>query len=281
MANYTQLGLDLQSLSKRIYSSLLYNSTFYNFLNEEYFRGTERETPMIEVLLGTEPTVNVRQTPEIASALTPALAGYNSVKVDLTELPMDYSFRIPVLVLGSGVENAIQDAIAQKDSAVAKAIDTYGYGKLDTEVSDPSAANWTGTDYVANITNLKAQLFNNNAYGDYRLGLVATEYAKVVASLTSVLKFETMAGIEGVDRGTVGYAYGVSIFPINDNYIVAENVVGYIASKEAVVGDTFFDSMVQETNSILYPGYFCVSGNILFGAKVIHPNAIIKLMTTV
>jgi hypothetical protein len=39
--------------------------------------------------------------------------------------------------------------------------------------------------------------------------------------------------------------------------------------------------MVQETNSILYPGYFCVSGNILFGAKVIHPNAIIKLMTTV
>ena len=39
MANYTQAGvyeLDLQSVAKRIYYSLIYRSTFYKFLNEKY-----------------------------------------------------------------------------------------------------------------------------------------------------------------------------------------------------------------------------------------------------
>ena len=33
MANFTQIGLDLQSVMKRTYANLLYRSSFYNFLN--------------------------------------------------------------------------------------------------------------------------------------------------------------------------------------------------------------------------------------------------------
>ena len=129
--NYTEINLDLQSVAKRIYDSLLYRSSFYKMLNENYI-GELRTTgtPMIEVLKSTDTSVNVRETKEIATALTPSLQGYSSVKVDLTELPMDYSIRIPVLVAGSNLIGTLEDAMDKKDQAVAKAIDTYGFGKL-------------------------------------------------------------------------------------------------------------------------------------------------------
>jgi hypothetical protein len=117
--NYTEVNLDLQGVAKRIYDSLLYRSAFYKMLNPNYI-GELRTTgtPMIEILKSTDTSVNVRETKEIASALTPALQGYSSVKVDLTELPMDYSIRIPVLVGGTNFTNTIEDAMDKKDQAV-------------------------------------------------------------------------------------------------------------------------------------------------------------------
>lgn len=285
--NYTEVGLDLQGLVKRIYASLLYNSTFYNFLNEDYIGEVRKSgTPMIEVMKSKDVTVNVRETKEISKALNPALAGYDSVKVDLTELPMDYSIRIPVLVMGSGVENAISDALSQKDSAVAKQVDTYGFNMLETAITGEGDATangskytWT-TDYIANLNAMKAILFNLNVTGAYRLGIKATEYAKIVASLTSVLKFETLTGVEGVDRGEIAKAYGVDIFEINDNYIKGTNTVGFFASPVGVVGDAFFDSMVEYNGNYPgFPGYYVLEGNILFGAKVVRPEAVIKVVT--
>ena len=119
-----ELGIDLQAYVKRIYFSLLYNSTFYKFLNENYI-GEVRQTgaPIIEVLKSNAVSVNVRSTAEIATGLTPTLSTYGSVKVDLTELAMDYSIRVPVSVIGGGVVNALQDAADQKDSAIAKQIE--------------------------------------------------------------------------------------------------------------------------------------------------------------
>ena len=89
----TELNIDLQGFVKKIYMSLLYNSTFYKFLNENYI-GEIRSTgaPIIEVLKSNDVTVNTRETAEIQTALTPALTTYGSIKVDLTELAMDYSF---------------------------------------------------------------------------------------------------------------------------------------------------------------------------------------------
>ena len=135
--NYTEVNLDLQSVAKRIYDSLLYRSSFYKMLNPNYIGEIRTAgTPMIEVLKSTDTSVNVRQTKEIATALTPSLQGYSSVKVDLTELPMDYSIRIPVLVAGSNFVNTLEDAMDKKDQAVATAIDTYGFEKLENNVSN-------------------------------------------------------------------------------------------------------------------------------------------------
>ena len=36
MANFTDVGLDLQNVMRRTYANLLYRSTFFNFLNEQY-----------------------------------------------------------------------------------------------------------------------------------------------------------------------------------------------------------------------------------------------------
>ena len=58
-------------------------------------------------------TINQRAAAEMATAQTPALVGYNSVKVDLTQLPNGL-FRIPVLVTGSNIVNAIDEAIKTK-----------------------------------------------------------------------------------------------------------------------------------------------------------------------
>jgi hypothetical protein len=280
--NYTQEGvysLDLQNVAKRIYDSLLYNSQFYKFLNPNYIGEIRTAgTPMIEVLKSGEATVNVRETKEITSALTPGLLGYSSIKVDLTALPMDYSIRIPVLVSGTNFINTLEDAMNKKDQAVAKQVDTYGFGMLADEVTEEGLWNASTKDeYIDALNNLKATLFNNNVYSDYRLGLSATEHAKLVSALTSILKFETEVGVKGVDMGVVDEAYGIQIFPINDTMLDGE--IGYFFNPLAVVGDSFFDSFVEYNNNYPgFPGYYVMEGNIMFGAKVVEPKAILKLV---
>ena len=279
-----ELNIDLQSFVKRTYFALLYNSTFYNFLNENYI-GALRQTgaPIIEVIKSNNVSVNVRSTAEIANALTPALTTYGSVKVDLTDLPMDYSLRVPVAVVGSDITNALQDAIDQKDSAIAKQIDTYGYALLKGGVT--TAKQWNPSnagDTIKLLNECRARLFNNDVYGDYRIGLGATQYATYVTDLTSVLKYETLQGVEGVDRGTIARAYGVDAFEINDNYI-NPSVDGHsetVVNPVAVVGDTFFDSFVQYNGNYPgFPGYYVIEGNMMFGAKVVRDEAIIKLQS--
>ena len=287
---YSELGIDLQAFVKRVYFSILYNSTFYKFLNENYI-GEVRTTgaPIIEVLKSNTVSVNIRSTAEIQSALAPTLTTYSSVKVDLTELAMDYSLRVPVTIVGSDITNAIQDAADQKDSAIAKQIDTFGFTKLKAGVSN--AFQWnpsTTQDVIDNLNELRATLFNNDIYDGYRLGLEAMAYAGYVSALTSVLKYETMAGVEGVDRGIVARAYGIDAFEINSNYInpvVAdhtETVKGYFFNSVAVVGDSFFNSFAQYNGNYPgFPGYFVIEGNQMFGAAVVRPEAIIKLQSEV
>ena len=277
--NFTEVNLDLQSVAKRIYNSLLYRSTFYKMLNPNYIGEIRTAgTPMIEVLKSNDTQVNVRQTKEIANALTPSLQGYSSVKVDLTELPMDYSIRIPVLVAGSNFVNVLEDAMDKKDQAVAKAIDTYGFGMLKNGVTAEGVWNpSTQQAYIDTLNTLKATLFNKNVYDGYRLAISATEYAKLCSALTSILKYETAVGVKGVDMGTVDEAYGVEIFPVNDTVI--GDVKGYFFNNQAVVGDSFFDSMVTYNGNYPgFPGYYVMESNILFGAKIVEQNAIIKLV---
>lgn len=283
--NYTQDGvysLDLQSVAKRIYDSLLYRSTFYKFLNPNFIGELRNAgTPMIEILKSNDASVNVRETKEITTALTPGLLGYSSIKVDLTELPMDYSIRIPVMVAGTNFINTLENAMDKKDQAVAREIDTYGFGVLASGVTNE--AEWNPSDqagYISTLNSLKATLFNNNVYEDYRLGLAATEHANLVSALTSILKFETEIGVKGVDMGVVDEAYGIQIFSINDSMLSDE--IGYFYNPLAVVGDTFFDSFVEYNGNYPgFPGYYVMEGNIMFGAKVVEPNAILKLVEEV
>ena len=285
---YSELNIDLQAFVRRVYDSLLYNSTFYNFLNENYI-GAVRQTgaPIIEVIKTTPMSVNVRETAEITSALTPTLSTYSSVKVDLTELAMDYSIRVPVSVVGSDITNAIQDVVDLKDSAIAKQIDTYGYAKLKANVTQ--AHQWAPANadaYIPLLNALRAKLFNKDVYGGYRLGLDALEYANYVSALTSVLKYETLQGVEGVDRGIIARAYGIDAFEINSNYVNpvvadhSETVKGYFFNSVAVVGDTFFGAFTQYNGNYPgFPGYFVIEGNMMFGADVVRGDAIIKLQS--
>ena len=279
---YSEVNLDLQAFSKRVYDSILYQSTFYNFLNMSYI-GELRTTgaPVIEVAKTTPLSVNVRETKEIQSRLNPALTTYSHVMVDLTELPMDYSIRVPLVVAGSDITNAIQDAADLEDSAIAKQIDTYGYKKLadNTSIVEVAWAPQTQQDYIDLLNSLRATLFNKDITGDYRLGLGAVEYAKYVSALTSVLKFETLAGREGVDMGIIARAYGIDTFEINDN--VLADAIGYFFNPIAVVGDTFFSAFVQHTSPQGFPGYYVLEGNQMFGAEVVRPEAIIRLVETV
>ena len=280
--NFTEINLNLQGVAKRIYESLLYRSAFYKMLNPNYIGELRRTgTPMIEVLKSTDTSVNVRSTKEIANALTPSLQGYSSIKVDLTELPMDYSIRIPVLVAGSNLIGTLEDAMDKKDQAVAKAIDTYGFGKLeDTVVAEKEWDPATKEAYVDIINEIQADLFNKNVYEDYRLALSATEYSKLKSALTSILKYETSVGVKGVDMGQVEEAYGFKIFAVADTVI--GDVKGYAFNPRAVVGDAFFDSMqIFNGNYPGFPGYFVIESNILFGAEVVEQNAIIKLVEEV
>mgnify|MGYP007012498851 CR=1 FL=1 len=279
---YSEINLDLQSFAKRVYDSILYQSTFYNFLNTNYI-GTLRQTgaPVIEIAKTVPLSVNVRETKEIQSGLTPALTTYTHVMVDLTELNMDYSIRVPLMVAGSDITNAIQDAADLQDSAIAKQIDTYGYGKLaaNTDIVEFEWDPTTAEDYVKLLNNLRATLFNKDIAGDYRLGLGATEYANYVSALTSVLKYETLQGREGVDMGIIARAYGIDAFEINDNVLGGE--IGYFFNPIAVVGDTFFSAFVQHTSPQGYPGYYVLEGTQSFGAEVVRPEAIIRLVEEV
>ena len=278
---YSELNLDLQAFAKRVYDSILYQSTFYNFLNPNYI-GTLRQTgaPVIEVAKTNALSVNVRQTKEIQNRLNPALTTYSHVMVDLTELNMDYSIRVPMMVTGSDITNAIQDAADLEDSAIAKQIDTYGYGVLAAQSMDEVAwAPSTKDEYISLLNSLRAKLFNKDVEGDYRLGLGAVEYANLVAALTSILKFETPEGVEGVTLGEFVRVYGINIFEVNDN--VLDGTIGYFFNPIAVVGDTFFSEFVQHNSPQGYPGYLVLEGTQSFGAKVVRPEAIVRLVTEV
>lgn len=296
--NFTGINLDLQSVMRRTYENLYYQSSFMNFLNRSFMEVARQSgTPMIEVIKQTDTPLNIRDNVEITSALQSTLATYDSVKVDLTELAMDYSFRISPLMIGSNIENALEGQINLKDSQVAFAIDQYGYDKFNTMIvgasdgsmayTDGQCSIWSpsnGTETIEFINDLKALLFDRKIYGDYLLGLSSQAYAYYVSSLTSILKYETRAGVEGVDAGQIAEAYGVSAFQINSNALKnkegqATNVVGYFANEIGAVGDMFFSSMAQYLGNYPgLPGYYVLEGNILFGADVVRPEAIIKLV---
>lgn len=276
-----EIGMDLQSFAKRVYDSILYQSTFYNFLNPNFI-GEIRQTgaPVIEIGKTNALTVNKRETVEIQSDLTIGLATYSRSLVDLTELKLDYAVRVPVAVAGSDIANAIQDAVDLEDSAIAEEIDKYGYGKLaDASITEFEWDPQTKEDYIANLNSLRATLFNKKITKDYRLGLGAVEYANFVSALTSVIKFENMSINEGVSLGEIANVYGIKVFEINDN--VLDGAIGYFFNPIAVVGDTFFGAFVQTSNDVRLPGYYCLSGNQLFGAEVVRPEAIIRLVEEV
>ena len=278
---YAEVNLDLQAFAKRVYDSILYQSTFYKFLNTNYI-GELRQTgaPVIEIAKTDALSVNVRATKEIQNRLNPALTTYTHTMVDLTELPMDYSIRVPLVVSGSDITNAIQDAADLEDSAIAKKIDTYGYGKLAAASMDEFEwAPTTSDDYIKLLNSLRAKLFNKDVTGEYRIGLGATEYANYVSALTSVLKYETMQGREGVDMGIIARAYGIDAFEINDN--VLDGTIGYFFSPIAVVGDTFFSAFIQHNSPQGFPGYYVLEGNQMFGAEVVRPEAIVRLVEEV
>lgn len=275
---YNEINLDLQAFAKRVYDSILYQSTFYNFLNTNYI-GTLRQTgaPVIEIAKTNKLSVNVRETKEIQNRLNPALTTYSHTMVDLTELNMDYSIRVPMMVTGSDITNAIQDAADLEDSAIAKQIDVYGYGKLaSASIDEVEWAPVTKEDYIELLNSLRAKLFNKDITGEYRIGLGATEYAKYVSALTSVLKFETLQGREGVDMGTIARAYGIDAFEINDNVLSGE--VGYFFSPIAVVGDTFISAFAQHNSPQGFPGYTVLEATTSFGAEIVRDEAIIRLV---
>ena len=298
MANFTDVNLDLQSVMKRTYANLLYRSTFFNFLNEDYIGDIRQAgTPAIEILKNKKTVVNTRNQAEMLSTdkVDPVLAGYDSITVKLTELAMDYSFRIPVLVVGSNIVNAIDEQIRLNDDEIVTKIDVYGYDKMakaitgdrtgdNTVYTTGTVVEWapsTKEDYISILNNLKAKLFNLKVYDSYRLGLEAVEYGNLVSALTSILKFETLAGVEGVDRGEIARAYGIDMFQIASS-VLTNGELGYFANPIGTVGDTFFTDMVEYNGNYPgYPGYYCVEGNVLFGADVVRPEAIIKLVTEI
>ena len=300
--NFTGVNLDLQGLMKRVYANLLYQSQFYKMLSRSDMEVTRTGTPIIEVVKQLDTTLNVRDNVEIANeGLKTELAKYQSVKVDLTELAMDYSFRISPIVMGSGIERAIEGQIELKNAQVAKNIDIYGFNKLNSDITGPADGSmaytdgqitkWApsnGTETIELINDLKSKLFDRGIYDGYLLGLRSDAYSYFISSLTSILKYETRAGVEGVDMGQIADAYGVSVFQINSNVVAKDknkqdtNVVGYFANEVGVVGDTFWSSFAQYNGNYPgFPGYFVLEGNIMFGAKTVRPEAVIKLVESI
>ena len=300
--NFTGVNLDLQGLMKRVYANLLYQSQFYKMLSRSDMEVTRTGTPIIEVIKQLDTTLRVRDNVEIANeGLKTELAKYQSVKVDLTELAMDYSFRISPIIMGSGIERAIEGQIELKNAQVAKNIDIYGFNKLNSDITGPEDGSmaytdgqitkWapaSGTETIELINDLKSKLFDRDIYDGYLLGLRSDAYSYFISSLTSILKYETRAGVEGVDMGQIADAYGVSVFQINSNVVAKNknkqdtNVVGYFANEVGVVGDTFWSSFAQyDGNYPGFPGYFVLEGNIMFGAKTVRPEAVIKLVESI
>ena len=294
--NYSTLNLDLQSVVKRAYDNLLYRSSFMNFLNSTYLGEVRQSgTPMIEIVKQNATTTNsTLNSPDLTNALSPVLATYGSDKVDLAQLRLDYSFRVSYMMTESGIKKAVDGQIELQDSTNATEIDKYGYDKFGTAITGSADGKLAYTqgqiyvwnaqsqeDYIYYLNNLKALLFNRKIYDNYLLGLEAVEYGMFVASLTSILKFETMAGVEGVDRGDIASAYGVSIFPINSEVLDSSNTKGYFANEVGTVGDAFF-SRFNEFNGTYpgFPGYYVVEGVVLFGAEVVRPEAVIKLVSS-
>ena len=278
---YSEIGLDLQAFAKRVYDSILYQSSFYRFLNMAYI-GELRQTgaPVIEIAKTKPLTVGTRDTVEIQSDLTLALTEYDRTLVDLTELKLNYAIRVPVAVTGSDISNAIQDAADLEDSSIAEKIDIYGYGKLAAATMDEYE--WdpaTQQDYIDDLNALRAKLFNKKVTGNYRLGLGAVEYGKLVSALTTLIKYENVRVNDALTFGEMASVYGIDIFEINDN--VLGDAKGYFFNPIAVVGDTFFSAFVQTANDVRLPGYYCLSGNQLFGAAVVRPEAIVRLVEEV
>ena len=288
--NFATLNVDLQGVAQRAYMNLYYKSTFMNFLNTAYMQ-TNRSTPIIEIIKTVATAINERETTEILNPLTPELATYNPSFVNLTELAMDYSFRVSPVITNSAVMGVIEDQIKLKDSSLAKKIDVYGYNKLNTQIngaSDGSMAYTNGQcmiwapaqkeDYIDLVNELKSILFDRDVYDGYMLGLESIEYAKMVSALTSIIKFETRTGVEAIDRGVFGYAYGIDIFQINSK-VLPLNVKGFFGNEITAVGDLYFTAMSEfPGNYPGYPGYYVLEGNILFGAEVVRPEAMIKLV---
>lgn len=290
--NFSDLNLDLQGVVKRAYENLLYRSSFMKLVNTNYI-GELRQTgvPMIEVAK-SKAVAPTKIEGEITNAITPTLATYDSVKVDLTELRLTYSVNVSPLV--QNAMQSIADQVELQDSENAEAIDKYGYDKLAKAITgavDGSEAATKGQTYVFNfdqkddyinaINTLKAYLFNRKVYAGYKLGLEAMEYAKLVSALTSILKYETATGIEGVDRGIVANAYGVEIFEIASS-VLTNGEVGYFASEIGTVGDAFFSQFNQWNGDRPgFPGYFSIEGIVMFGAEVVRPEAVIKLVSEV
>lgn len=300
--NFTGVNLDLQGVMRRVYANLLYQSQFYKMLDRNYLEAERTGMPIIEVIKQLDTPLNVRQNVEIAQGgVTNTLATYNSVKVDLTELPMDYSFRISPIVMGSGIERAIDGQLDLKDAQIARQIDVYGFNKLNDTIIGPAdgsmaytdgqISKWApsnATEVVEAFNHFKSVLYDRNVYDGYIMCLSSNQYAYVVSALTSLLKFETRAGVEGVDMGEIAQAYGISIFQANSNVIEkdgngnATNTIGYFGHEVATVGDTFWSSFAQYNGNYPgYPGYFVIEGNIMFGAKVVRPEALIKLVESI
>ena len=186
------------------------------------------------------------------------------------------------MVAGSDITNAVQEAADNQDAANAEAIDIYGYAKLaaNTSIEEVEWNPTTKEDYVELLNALKAKLFNKKVRGEYRLGIGAIEYGKLVSALTTILKFETPEGVRGVTMGEVASVYGIGyVFEINDNVLNGE--VGYFFNPRTVVGDTFFSAFVQTSADIRYPGYYCLSGTQSFGAEVVKPEGILRLVEEV
>ena len=68
-------------------------------------------------------------------------------------------------------------------------------------------------------------------------------------------------------------------YPINSTVLDSANTKGYFANEVGTVGDAFF-SRFNEFNGTYpgFPGYYVVEGVVLFGAEVVRPEAVIKLV---
>jgi len=298
--NFPTIG-DLQGFARLMYKNLYYQSTGMKFIDEAYLNDVKStmggETPVIEIMKQKDTTLNTtRGTVDITTSLTPALATYDNVLVNLTDLKMDYSFQLSTLVTVTNIMGALEGQIKLKEAQIAYETDVYIFGKYVAAITgneNGSEAYTTGQmitwapstqqEYIDLLNYLKALLFNRKIYADFRLGLDAIEYGKFVSALTSLLKYETKTGVMGVELGDIAEAYGISIIPVNSTVLstadVSGNTVGFFANPVAAVGDYFFTAMTEWAGNYPgRPGAYVLEGNVLFGAQIVRPEAAIRLV---